>query len=42
MRMIEDHPDQQDQPVELGFPMGYAMSWGYPQPPFATDIFHTF
>jgi len=32
--MIEDQPDEQDQPVELGFPLGYALSWGFPHPPF--------
>jgi len=28
--MFEEQPDQQDQPVELEFPLGYALSWGYP------------
>jgi len=39
MRMIEDKP------VELGFPLGYALSWGFP-PPSPPDlyfaIFHIF
>jgi len=30
LRIIEDQPDQEDQPVELGFPLGYALSWGFP------------
>jgi len=28
--IIEDQPDQKDQPVELGFPLGLALLWGYP------------
>jgi len=40
--MIEDQPDQHDQPVELRFPLGYALSWSFPPSSPPTYIFYIF
>ena len=39
MGMIEDKPDK---PEELGFPLGYALSWGFPHPHLPTYILRFF